>query len=38
MTNVTANIALSVDPLSAGPDQSLEYPFGKGPGKPCTAR
>ena len=37
MTNVTADIAISVDGFSAGPDQSLEYPFGKGAGNPCTA-
>jgi dihydrofolate reductase len=33
MTNVTTNIAVSVDGFSAGPDQSLDYPFGKGAGE-----
>jgi dihydrofolate reductase len=33
MTKVTTNIAISVDGFSAGPNQSFEYPFGKGEGE-----
>ena len=33
MTNVTGDIAISVDGFSAGPNQSFEYPFGEGDGE-----
>ncbi|HEY5820970.1 MAG TPA: dihydrofolate reductase family protein, partial [Propionibacteriaceae bacterium] len=32
MTIVTANLAISLDGFTAGPDQSLEQPFGVGAG------